>query len=122
MTPRTLSITPERLSAVYEMLHAFAPFNRWSLPRAAEVRFVVSRARGHQALWWVDGGRHHIEISARKHSHLASLVESMAHEMIHAKQRATGTETKGVEHNAEFRRLSAMVCRRFGFDEGQFFG
>ena len=46
----------------------------------------------------------------------------MAHEMIHMRQRLTKTETKGAEHNAEFHQLAKLVCRRLGFDLGQFNG
>ena len=73
----------------------------------------------HDALWWIDGG-HHVELSAKRHGHLATVVSSMAHEMIHVRQRVHRTETSGVEHNAEFRRDAKLVCRRFGFDIGQF--
>ena len=44
----------------------------------------------------------------------------MAHEMIHLHQRQARTETANTEHNAEFHRLTARLCRRYGWDEGQF--
>lgn len=44
----------------------------------------------------------------------------MAHEMVHVKQRVARTETNGVEHNAEFRRLGKRVCARYGWDFKQF--
>lgn len=118
----SLPITSARLASVYAMLRAFPPFSRWRLPPASEVRFHVAKTDKWHAAWWINDGTHHIEISAKKHGQLASLVCSMAHEMIHVRQRVVKTETKGAEHNEEFRRLATLVCRRFGFDGGQFLG
>lgn len=117
-----LPVTPQRLAGVYEMLRAFPPFSRWKLPKAEDARFHVAKTKRWHAAWWIDGNTHHIEVSKVKHGHLRSLIESMAHEMIHVKQRVDQTETRGVEHNAEFVRLAKTVCRRFGFDFGQFCG
>ena len=117
-----LPITPERLAGVYEMLRAFPPFSRWKLPASEEVGFHVAKTPRWHAAWWIDGSTHHVEVSKQKHYHLSSLAASMAHEMIHMRQRLTKTETKGAEHNAEFHQLAKLVCRRLGFDLGQFNG
>ena len=118
----SLKLTPKRLGAVYEMLRAFPPFSRWGLPPASEVEFHVAKTDKHHAAWWIDGDKHHIEISAKKHGWMASLLATMAHEMIHVRQRIAKTETRSVEHNAEFRKMVPAICRRFGFDPGQFLG
>lgn len=118
----SLLITSARLAAVYEMLRAFPPFSRWRLPAADAVRFHVAKTDKWHAAWWIDGSTHHIEVSGKKHAHLASLVCSMAHEMIHVRQRIAKIETNGAEHNAEFKQAAKSVCRRFGFDAGQFLG
>lgn len=117
-----LPITPERLAGVYDMLRGFPPFSRWKLPPAEEVGFHVSKTNRWHAAWWIDGETHNIEVSEKKHGHLRSLVESMAHEMIHVKQRIDKTETSGAEHNAQFRKLAKAVCKGLGFDPGQFNG
>lgn len=117
-----LPVTPVRLAGVYEMLRGFPPFSGWRLPPAADVKFHVLKTDKWHADWWIDEcDRHHIRVSKTKHGHLSSLVESMAHEMIHVRQRVTGTETNG-EHNAEFKRLGLRVCKALGFDARQFFG
>lgn len=118
----SLQITPDRLGAVYAMLRTFPPFSRWRLPPAEDVRFHVAKTDKWHAAWWINENTHHIEVSAKKHGQLSSLVCSMAHEMIHVRQRITKSETKGAEHNAEFRRLGKLVSARFGFDAGQFLG
>jgi hypothetical protein len=117
-----LRITPERLAAVYDMLRAWPPFHAWRMPPSSEVKFRVSKTRQWYAAWWIEGVRHHIEVSEKKHGHLASVVASMAHEMLHVYQRIARTETRGVEHNAEFIRLAKRVCAIHGFDPGQFLG
>jgi hypothetical protein len=117
-----LPITPDRLASVYDMLRAWPPFHRWQLPPASEVKFRVARTRRWHAAWWIDGVQHHIEVSEKTHGHLSSVVASMAHEMIHVRQRIAKTETRGVEHNAEYLRLANRVCRIHGFDNGQFLG
>ena len=103
------------------MLRSFPPFCRWKLPPCSEVVFHVAKTDKWHAAWWVYGERHHIEVSEKKHGHIGSLVASMAHEMIHVRQKVNKTETKG-EHNAEFKRLAKRVCDAFGFDYGQFNG
>jgi hypothetical protein len=118
----SLPITSDRLAAVYDMLQTFPPFSRWGLPKAQDVKFHVAKTVRWHAAWWIEGNTHHIEVSGKKHAHLASLVCSMAHEMIHVRQRIAKTETNGTEHNAEFKHLGTLVCRRFGFDAGQFLG
>ena len=114
-----LPVTPKRLAAVYDMLRVFPPFSKWRLPPGSEVKFHVGRSKKYEALWWIDGDRHHIEITKPKHGHLVTLVASMAHEMLHVQQRLAGTETRA-EHNAEFDRLKLRVCKALGFDPGQF--
>ena len=116
-----LPITPERLAGVYEMLRGFPPFSGWRLPPATQVKFHILKTDRWYADWWIEGDTHHIRISEKKHGHLNSLVESVAHEMIHIRQRISKTETKG-EHNSEYKRLALRVCKAFGFDYGQFNG
>jgi hypothetical protein len=116
-----LPLTPERLAGVYEMLRSFPPFCRWRLPHFSEVKFHVAKTDQWHAAWWIDGDRHNVEVSEKKHGRIDSLIESMAHEMIHIRQRVNKTETKG-EHNAEYKRLAKQVCKAFGFDYGQFGG
>ena len=115
-------LTPLRLAAVYDMLRAWPPFYRWQLPVGAEVRFRVARTRQWHAQWWIEGGRHHIDVSAATHGHLSSLIETVAHEAIHVRQRIAKTETRGVEHNAEFHRLAKRICTIHGFDPNAFLG
>lgn len=116
----SLPLTPQRLAAVYELLLAFPPFDRWRLPPAAEVKFRILRTKRWDADWWIEGGRHHVRISENRAGHLNTITCAMAHEMIHVRQRVSRTETNGVEHNAEFKRIADRICRRYGWDFKQF--
>lgn len=116
----SLRLTPQRLAAVYEMLRAMPPFCGWGLPPSSGVKFHVSRDRATDAAWWIDGERHSIEVSQARTGLLSTLIVSMAHEMIHAWQRIKKSETNGVQHNAEFRRIARAVCKRYGWDDHQF--
>lgn len=110
-----LTLTPQRLAAVYECLRAFPPFSKWAIPPAEEVAFMVSRNanRGH---YWHDGEQHWIEVSSKCTGHFDSLAKVMAHEMLHLYQKHSKTETPNTVHNAEFHRLAAVICKRFGWD------
>ena len=116
----SLVLTPDRLAAVYEMLRAFPPFNRWRLPPGADIRFHVTKTNAHDAEWWLEDDRHHIALSEKRAGHIATIIRNMGHEMIHVKQRQAKTETRGVEHNAEFRRISKRLCQHYGWDLKEF--
>lgn len=102
---------------MYDCLRAFPPFDRWKLPLADEVEFVVSSAPGYYG--WHDrkGGVHRIVMSHANIGRFDTLATFMAHEMIHLYQAERGTTPRGnASHNAEFRRLAARVCSIHGFD------
>jgi hypothetical protein len=79
----SLPLTPQRLAAVYELLRAFPPFNRWGLPTGAEVKFRLLRTKRWDADWWIEGGRHHIRLSEERAGHLDTVAMAIAHEMLH---------------------------------------
>lgn len=118
-----LRLTPEIIEGAYEFLRRTPPFKAWRLPHADDVEFVVSRHQAH--LGYHRGIRrklhsHEIGISEACVGHTATLLRTMAHEMIHQHQQRTRTETPNTEHNAEFKRLARIVCRRHGWDEREF--
>lgn len=61
------------------------------------------------------GDRHEITLSCVNVGHTDTLLRAMAHEMCHLRQLLRKTEGRG-QHNAEFRRLGARVCRYHGWD------
>lgn len=117
----SLRVDAARIAAVYEMWRAFPPFSRWNLPPSSEVAFHVLRTNQLDGDWWYDGERHHIRVSAVRHAHMVSLLDTVAHEMVHLHQHQSGTATNAV-HNADFRRIAGRICKLYGFDEGKFLG
>lgn len=116
----SVTLTPERLAAVYDMLRAFPPFSRWGLPPSDEVKFRVLRTPRLFGLYqpYTDG-THEIQISAGANGHLDTLASTMAHEMIHLYQRIK-KNYRGDTHNREFHRIAKQVCARFGWDPKTF--
>lgn len=110
--------TPRQLRAVYEVFRALPPFCGWRLPPADQVRFTVTSRKGEYGRYEWNGG-HHISVSRRNVQHFHSLALTMAHEMLHLKQRITKTDNR-YQHNAEFMRLAKRVCLTLGFDSKGF--
>jgi hypothetical protein len=111
-----LPLNAEMLASAYDYFCATPPFNKWNLPPSEEVSFKVVRDP-HTAGWHkMVGDKHIIGISSGAIGRTHSLMEVMAHELIHAHQRETAMETKGAVHNAAFNKLAARVCAIHGFD------
>lgn len=112
----TLHFTADTLRAAYNFLNETPPFNKWNLPDGEDVEFVVIRSKTDAGWHKIENGRNVIAASSVCIGRTESLVELMAHEMVHAHQRSMGTETSGVTHNRAFELLAAQVCRHHGFD------
>lgn len=106
-----MHLTPARLAAVYECLRAFPPFAGWRLPDADDVEFRVSVRVDEFGRYELRGEQHCIEVSAMLTTDWQSLVETMAHEMVHLHQGRSGP----VDHDAQWQRMATRVCRSFGF-------
>lgn len=116
MTP----LTPARLAAVYECLRAFPPFSGWNLPHSSQVKFTLSKRKDAQAEY-TPGQPHWIMVSMPFHHHYSTLHATMAHEMLHLYQDIHKRANRA-QHNADFRLKAAAICRRYGWDVGQFIG
>lgn len=112
----TLPLSVGMLSHAYDYLCSTPPFSKWNLPLSEEVRFVVVKDPNTAGWHKMDCDKHIIGISSGSIGRTQSLMEVMAHEMIHAHQRETSMETKGAKHNAAFMKLAARVCKIHGFD------
>lgn len=109
-----MTLTPEGCAALYDALRAHPPFSRWALPESDEIEFHVTRDKRCFGMYHY-GDDHAITVSEAVVGHWSTLSETMAHEMIHLFQSINNSQTKA-EHNTEFRKLAAEVCREFGFD------
>jgi hypothetical protein len=111
--------TPTILEHTYELLRLTQPFKRWKLPPADDVEFHVINNRDRAADHCLVRTTHKIRISAKLHSSLRTITETMAHEMVHVRERMLGLRAD-VEHGEAFHKLADEVCRHHGFDRGQF--
>jgi len=107
-----MHLTPSKLAATYDCLRAFPPFRGWRLPEADDVAFGVSLSPDNFGTYDLCRGGPRIEISALMVVEFQTLLETMAHEMIHLHQCRAG---RAVEHDAEWQRLATRVCREFGW-------
>lgn len=118
----SLSLNPEVLAAAYDYLVATQPFAGWNLPDSDDVKFRVVRSRKMFAQYVYDGS-HTIEVSSATVGHTKTLMETMAHEILHMHLRLTGMESRSKSedvHNMPFRKLAAKVCQIHGFDPKAF--
>lgn|SRR5665811_1638251 len=111
-----LPLNAEILARAYDYLCSCPPFNKWNLPPSEDVSFKVVRDRNTAGWHKMVADKHIIGISSGAIGRTQSLIEVMAHEMIHAHQRETSMETKGANHNAAFIKLAARVSNIHGFD------
>jgi len=120
----SLPLTPDILEGVYEFLRRCPPFRGWKLPEPDAVEFTVLGARDREAHYTRYKGtdEHIIGVSSNRVGLLPTLIVAMGHEMIHLKQAVTKTETPGVQHNAEYRRIAKQVCQMHGWDFAAFVG
>lgn len=114
--------TPELCEQTYELLRLTLPFRRWRLPHADALEFRVTRCtdrHGHfnnkDGKGWPD-----ITISSFHVKTLAQLTETMAHEMCHVREWQLLQRRWRGGHGALFHKLANLVCKRHGFDRGQF--
>ena len=118
-----LRLTPESLEAAYEFLRATLPFRRMKLPHADEVQFRVMVTRdcfGHfRGRSKTTEDFNEIGVSQHMVKSTDVLISTMAHEMIHLYQHETGSDSR-TDHNAQFRRIAARVCRIHGFEPEDF--
>lgn len=118
----TLPLTHETLAAAYDFLRTTPPFNKWNLPEPEDVTFKVSKAH---IYGWHDKKRgrkkkHVIAVSSRMNGHTMTLIETMAHEMVHLHEQQTGASRGYGDHGAVFKKFTEQVCRRHGFDPKRF--
>lgn len=110
----SLILTREMLAAAYDLIEYTDPFCKWNLPASDEVAFDVVTTR-YRFGDCIGTGKLRIRISSRFVGRLTSLVESVAHEMVHLHMDIGGV-IESDPHGPGFRKLAAQVCKVHGFD------
>lgn len=104
-------LTPALVRAAYSLLHETRPFNRWGLPDSDEIEYRVTRRADEMgALITTRNGRCILAVSSRWNGTLHSLLETVAHEMIHMR---LGYRAG---HGPRFQRCARLVCKHHPFD------
>lgn len=111
----TLPLTPEMLRAAYDYLNTTPPFSRWNLPEGEDVVFRVVQAPDTRGWYRREAGRHVIAISRRCVGFTASLIATVAHEMVHLHEARVGACGSG-QHSRAFNRWAEQICKVHGFD------
>lgn len=115
-----LHIKHTDLELGYELLRNTKPYSGWSLPHADEVEFHVVPMKGRdQADYHWNGTRHVIRLNSRKHHTIESMLMTLRHEMIHAREKILCLRFD-VAHGRDFNRMASQVCRLHVLDRGQF--
>lgn len=114
-----MHITPTMIEGAYRYLLTTPPFNRWKFPDPEEISFRVTADR---VYGWYDceNGTHRISVSIKRVGQTISLIETVAHEMIHVYQAHHHRETPNSQHNKDFYRRAKIVCAYHGFDYRRF--
>lgn len=122
----TLALTPQLLEAAYTYFLVTYPFRSWKLPPASEIKFAVTGHLDRRGDCWDTSTVSRllpsigIRISRHYIGHTHSLMEVMAHEMIHVRQYIHRLGTVNAKHNTAFRKDALAVCRHHGFDHKAF--
>ncbi len=108
-----IPVTKETVEATYTWLLHFPPFNRWNLPAAERLNFAVDHLKSMWADY--DPETKTVRVSSAKVSTYPSLLQAVAHEMIHVREDAVG-KWSDKHDTAFFKRSVKLVCKHWGFD------
>jgi hypothetical protein len=116
-----LAINKEMIAHAYDYLCCCEPFCRWNMPDSEDIAFGIYRRKDRYAHYEYKAsgpneGRHHIKISSALVGSHASLLSTLAHEMLHLHLNNTGCMDMRALHGAGFNKLADRVCNIHGFD------
>jgi hypothetical protein len=114
-----LVLHADMLRAAYNYLAETDPFRRWNLPEGEEIKFRVGQIKREYGCCHQDGKQFTIVLSAKMHGTTATVMCTMAHEMIHVYQMHHRMKQTS-DHDASFQRLAKKVCEYHGFDPKPF--
>ena len=111
-----MKITSNFLKDTYITLCKVHPFNKWDMPPAELVKFIVNNdneALGTYCFTEEDEYPHVITISRNRLSFYLTCVATLAHEMIHCSRWKDPNEGWS-KHDTKFRKRAKMVATEFG--------
>jgi hypothetical protein len=113
-----IPITLETVIAAYDLLSTTPPFRGWNMPESDDVEFYIfHNYDGNVAEYtWSSDKIHGIGVNSARISTLAVLIEHVAHEMCHVRQKLACPVPRGATHGESFKKLAKTVCKRHNFD------
>lgn len=119
-------LTPLLIVSMYRMLRDCPPFTSWRLPDADDIEFRTSR-RKDAAGEHIEktpptrGAKYTIMVSTEKNGHLDTILQTLAHEMIHLAQAVAKVPRRYEAHdNQDFVTRARKVCAVMGWDRRAF--
>lgn len=113
-----MNLDPNILRGAYSYLLTTLPFRRWKLPDADEIEFHVTNDKHVTGNCEVENSnRFTIRVSNVLVGRTSSLMETLAHEMVHVY--LFRKKVKAL-HGKEFQKLADATCREHGFDRALF--
>ena len=114
-----MKLTSTILKNIYNMLVVCEPFDKWNMPLAEQIKFIVDYDPDTMGTYLYDDGadkyEHIITISAARNGFLETTIRTMSHEMIHASRWNTST-CAWTKHDKTFRYRAKLVSESLGFD------
>lgn len=108
-----LPITPTTVKATYTWLKTFPPFNKWRLPNPEKLNFSVESLKSRWADY--DPETKTLRVSSARVSTYHSLIQAVAHEMIHVKEDLAG-RWSDKHDTVYFKSRCKTICKHWGFD------
>ena len=105
------------LIAAYEYLYSVAPFSEWDLPSSNAISFEVNRSRQMQGEY--DTDPHTIRASSYFCKTQQSVLETVAHEMVHLHMERAG-QYSHADHGRDFKAHAKTICKAFGWKAADF--
>lgn len=119
-----MKYSPQHIACMYDMLRQIPPFDKWGLPSSDWVSFEIPKRKDVLGEFIEVTGAakpYTIKISSISHDHLFTIMQTLAHEMVHLAQSVKNTDNTS-QHNLDFRKRSRSVCSIFGWDYKFFVG
>lgn len=112
----TVLRTEDHCKAIYTMLCKLPPFENVAMPRASQIKWIVSDRE--DVLGEYEPEPHIITISIARQSHFDNICKTMLHEMVHMHLFLQG-KVHYHHHDKTFKHWTAKIAALYGFDPNE---
>jgi hypothetical protein len=100
--------------AIYSMLRKLPPFNKWNLPLASQIQFIVEEDE--ECMGEFDVKPLRIKVSTATQEHFENVVRTLCHELVHMKLYLDG-KANYHHHDKTFKKHTEQIANVFGYDK-----